>query len=138
MYRVLEIIRTSSDNKESQSLYEFTDYISAKGEYETKLGADMKSALYNGYILILFDDNGTTYDNASKGEGFSPRLIDVLVRNGSVIPTVAKYETVNDVHGNYHSKWGAAIKNTAVSSIMLYGIGDKGQQICFKHWVRPQ
>lgn len=30
MYRILEIVRTSSDNKESQSLYEFTDYISAK------------------------------------------------------------------------------------------------------------
>lgn len=28
----------------------------------------MKSALYNGYNLILFDDDGTTYDNASKGE----------------------------------------------------------------------
>lgn len=138
MYRILEIVRTSSDNKESQSLYEFTDYISAKGEYETKLGADMKSALYNGYILILFDDNGTTYDNASKGEGFSPRLIDVLIKNGTATPTVAKYSTEDEVHGNYHSKWGAAIKNSAVTSIMLYGIGDKGQQICFKNWVRPQ
>lgn len=137
MYKVAEIVRTAADNKESQGIYNFETEVEAKGEYESKLGAAMKAAAYNGYIYLLIDGEGKTLDSAHDGDGFSPRLIDVTVSGETETPNISKYGTDNEVKANFHSKWGAAIKNESIDSIILYGIGDQGQQIAYTYWERP-
>lgn len=157
MFRLIQIVKNTSDEKEVQSTYEYEDGIEAKGEYETKLGNAMKSDLYSAVLMILLDNEGDVvdkckYDKPVEPEPseeqeedqpkedvkymFAPRLFEVKVTNEEVA-TLAKYDTVAEVSANFHTKWGAAIKNNNVRAEMLRGFDGNGGQIEFTYWVRP-
>lgn len=134
MYRLVEIVK--QNGTESQAIYPFEDYTSAKGEFETKVGADMKSDAYSAFTLMVLDDIGAVVDVKHVGEGLSPRLIEVKTTDEEV-PNISKYDTTDLVEANFHSKWGAAIKNDAVRAEMLRGIDNFGGAVCYTYWVRP-
>lgn len=137
MFRLIQIVKNTSDEKEVQSTYEYEDGIEAKGEYETKLGNAMKSDLYTAVLMILLDNEGDIVDQCKVGDHvFQPRLFEVKVTNEEVA-TLAKYDTVAEVSANFHSKWGAAIKNNNVIAEMLRGFDGNGGTIEFTYWVRP-
>ena len=154
MFRLIQIVKNTSDEKEVQSIYEYEDGIEAKGEYETKLGNNMKSDLYTAVLMILLDNDGDIVDKckydkpveptpSEEGEepqadvkySFLPRLFEVKVTNEEVA-TLAKYDSVAEVSANFHSKWGAAIKNNKVRAEMLRGFDGEGNSIEFTYWVR--
>lgn len=134
MYRLIEI--TKQNDKESQAIYPFEDYTSAKGEFETKVGANMKSDAYSAFTLMVLDNIGAVLDVKHIGEELTPRLIEVKVTDTEE-PDISKYDTTQLVEANFHSKWGAAIKNDAVRAEMLRGIDGFGGTICYIYWVRP-
>lgn len=137
MFRLIQIVKNTSDEKEVQSTYEYEDGIEAKGEYETKLGNAMKSDLYSAVLMILLDNEGDIVDLCKVGDHiFQPRLYEVKVTNEEVA-TLSKYESVAEVSANFHSKWGAAIKNNNVKAEMLRGFDGDGMLIEFTYWVRP-
>lgn len=137
MFRLIQIVKNTSDEKEVQSTYDYEDGIEAKGEYETKLGNNMKSDLYTAVLMILLDNEGDIVDQCKVGDHeFQPRLFEVKVTNEEVA-TLAKYETVAEVSANFHSKWGSAIKNNQVKAEMLRGFDGNGGTIEFTYWVRP-
>ena len=68
MFRLIQIVRNTSDEKEVQSTYEYEDVIEAKGEYETKLGNNMKSNLYTAILMILLDNEGDVVDQCKIGD----------------------------------------------------------------------
>lgn len=137
MFRLIEIVRNVSDEKETQSTYEYESAIDAKGDYETKLGADMKSDLYSDVLLILLDNEGDVIDQAFVGQTpFQPRLYEVKVTNEEVA-NMSKYDNDNLVIANFHSKWGSAIKNRNVKAEMLRGFNGSGSTLAFTYWVRP-
>lgn len=134
MYRLIEIVK--QNDTESQAIYPFEDYTSAKGEFETKVGADMKSDAYSAFTLMVLDNIGAVLDVKHIGEELTPRLIEVKVTDTEE-PDISKYDTTQLVEANFHSKWGAAIKNDAVRAEMLRGIDGFGGTICYTYWVRP-
>lgn len=134
MFRLIEI--TKQSETEAQAIYPYEDYTTAKGEFETKLGANMKSDAFTAYTLMILDNTGKALDTAHEGESLSPRLIEVKVTDEEV-PNISKYDTVELVEANFHSKWGSAIKNDAVRAIMLRGIDGFGGEVCYTYWIRP-
>lgn len=134
MYRLIEIVK--QNDTESQAIYPFEDYTSAKGEFETKVGADMKSNAYSAFTLMVLDNIGVVLDVKHVGEELAPRLIEVKVTDEEE-PNISKYDTTQLVEANFHSKWGSAIKNDAVKAEMLRGIDGFGGEVCYTYWVRP-
>lgn len=134
MYRLIEIVK--QNGSESQAIYPFEAYTTAKGEFESKLGANMKSDAYSAYTLIILDNTGKALDNAHDGEAFRPRLIEVKTTCGEE-ENITPYDSTELVEANFHSKWGSAIKNDAVRAEMLRGIDGFGGEVCYTYWVRP-
>lgn len=134
MYRLIEIVK--QNDKESQAIYPYEDYTDAKGEFETKLGANMKSDAYSAYTLIILDNIGKVLDTAHSGDAFRPRLIEVKTISGEE-ENITPYDSTELVEANFHSKWGSAIKNDAVKAEMLRGIDGFGGEVCYTYWVRP-
>lgn len=134
MYRLIELVM--QNNKEAQAIYPFDTYEEAKGEFETKVGADMKSQAYTGFMLMILDNTGKVLDNKHSGDVFSPRLIEVKVTDEET-PDITPYDSTLLVEANFHSKWGAAIKNDKVKAEMLRGIDGFGGEVCYTYWVRP-
>ena len=134
MYRLIEI--TKQNDKESQAIYDYESEIDAKGEYESKLGANLKSDDYSAFTLILIDNVGNIIDSYHKGDELSPRLIEVKTTDTDA-KDMAKYASVDLVIANFHSKWGAAIKDNSVKAEMLLGIDGNGGTVAYTYWVRP-
>ena len=161
-YRLFSVIK-DKDGEETQSIYPkegvYQNEDAAVSEYEVRLGTAMKSdntnlatylmvmnpvgeAIRNAYIAKTYD---VTVINAGGEEiteavqyEITPRLIDIkAMKDGTEEANVAKYDTVNDVHSNYHLKLGRAMQNKEVMAIVLYGIDTHGNQIEHNHWVRP-
>lgn len=160
-YRLFSIIK-DKDEKETQSIYPtegvYQNEDAAISEYEVRLGTAMKpdntnlatylmamndagqpirqSYIAKTYPVTRLDANGEEITEDVPYE-ISPRLIDIkAMKNGTEEATVAKYDTVNDVHANYHLKLGRAMQNKEVMAIVLYGIDTHGNQIEQNHWVR--
>lgn len=138
MYRIISIVRTVEDSKESQSIYEYTSEVEAKGNYELKLGQNSKSDLYDALTILLLDNVGNILDSAHVGEELTPRLINVNVaENGTETANVAPYDTTALVEANYHEKFGKTILNTTDKAVMYRGIDGNGGFVCYEYWVRP-
>lgn len=135
MYRLIELIK--QDEKESQAIYPFNTYTEAKGEYESKAGANMKSDAYSTFTLMVLDNEGHVCDVKHEGEELTPRLIEVKTTDTEE-NDIMKYATTELVEANFHSKWGSAIKNTSVSAEMLRGIDGLGGEVCSTYWVREE
>lgn len=135
MYRLIELIK--QDEKESQAIYPFNTYIEAKGEYESKAGANMKSDVYSAFTLMVLDNEGKVCDVKHEGEELTPRLIEVKTTDTEETD-IMKCATTELVEANFHSKWGSAIKNTSVSAEMLRGIDGLGGEVCSTYWVREE
>ena len=138
MYRIISLVRTVADSKESQSIYEYTSEVEAKGNYELKLGQNSKSDLYDAVTILLLDNVGNILDSAHVGEELTPRLINVNVaEDGTETANVAKYDTTALVEANYHEKFGKTILNTTDKAVMYRGIDGNGGFVCYTYWVRP-
>lgn len=135
MYRLIELV--IQNNKEAQAIYPYSTYEEAKGEFETKVGADMKSEAYTGFMLLIIDNIGKVIDIKRGGDTFKPRLIEVKSLENGDEADATPYDNTLLVEANFHSKWGAAIKNDAVRSEMLRGIDGFGGEVCYTYWVRP-
>lgn len=155
MYRLIDI--TYSGDKESQAYYNYESLTQAMGEFETKVGSYLKSEAIVASILMVLDNvgnvvttNGNTLFN-TKGVGgvveegaeptgyeFKPRLIEInTFDTGEETTDISKYDNDQLVETNFHSKWGAAIKNGSMRAKMLKGINGVGSQTCYTYWVRP-
>jgi hypothetical protein len=138
MYRIISLSRTVADSKESQSIYEYTSEVEAKGNYELKLGQNSKSDLFDAVTILLLDNVGNILDSAHVGEELTPRLINVNVaEDGTETANVAKYDTTALVEANYHEKFGKTILNTKDKAVMYRGIDGNGGFVCYEYWVRP-
>lgn len=155
-YRIFQVIK-DKDGKETQGIYPIVDKQpvpydnkdDAIADYEVRLGQALASDNENQatYLLIL----GTVGEAVRQSytakthevEGvevpyeISPRLFDIKVTSEGETPNMAKYDTVQDVHSNFHLKLGRAMdKNSGVLAIALYGIDTHGSGIEQAHWVR--
>lgn len=139
-------VQKDKDGKETQGIYPGADTVyqtedEAVAEYEVKLGNAMKSDNTNlATYLMVMDDTGNAirqYYLASGETEIQPRLIDIKasVKNGEKA-NMAKYDTVNDVHSNYHLKLGRAMQAADCLAIVLYGIDTHGSALDTTHWVR--
>ena len=138
MYRIISLVRTVEDSKESQSIYEYTSEVEAKGNYELKLGQNSKSSLYDAVTILLLDNIGNILDSAHKGEELTPRLINVNVaEDGTEKANISKYDTTDLVEANFHEKLGSTILNTTDKAVMYRGIDGNGGSVCYAYWVRP-
>lgn len=138
MYRIISLVRTVEDSKESQSIYEYASETEAKGNYELKLGQNSKSDLYDAFTILLLDNVGNVLDSAHKGEELTPRLINVNVaEDGTEKANISKYDTTDLVEANFHEKLGSTILNTTDKAVMYRGIDGNGAQVCYEYWVRP-
>lgn len=134
MYRLIEIVKQGET--ESTAIYPFEDYTSAKGEFETRVGADMRSNAYSAFTLMVIDGIGKVLDVKHEGDGLAPRLLEVKVTDVEE-PNMSKYDSTYLVEVNFHSKLGSAIKNSEVRAEMLRGIDEFGGEIVYEYWVRP-
>ena len=145
MYRLIEIVKESTKDKDTQAIYPFESYLDAKGEYETKLGADMKSTAYSGFTLLIIDSAGFVSDMKHVGEELRPRLIEIKATAEEETATPTPYDSEQLVEANLHSKFGAAIKNANVVSEVIRGIDgtgktitdEEGKETGFIYWIRP-
>lgn len=135
MYRLLEI--SKANDKESQAIYPFEDFTAMEAEYESKLGANMKSDSIQAELLIMLDGSLGTIKAAKVGDSeIQPRLIEVKTTD-SEVADIMKYDTTQLVSANFHSKLGAAMKNEAVIIEVLKGIDGNGNEIEHRAWIRP-
>lgn len=159
-YRIFQVIK-DKDGKETQGIYPIVDKKpvpydnkdDAIADYEVRLGQALASDNENQatYLLILgtvgeavkqayVAKTHTETDKDGKEievkYEISPRLIDVKVTKDGEVPNIAKYDTVNDVHSNFHLKLGRAMQNHDVMAIALYGVGTLGESLDTTHWVR--
>ena len=155
-YRIFQVTK-DKDGKETQGIYPIVDKKpvpydnkdDAIADYEVRLGQALASDNENQatYLLIL----GTVGEAVRQSytakthevEGVEvpyeiyPRLIDIKVTSEGEVPTVAKYDTVQNVNSNFHLKLGRAMdKNSGVTCITLYGIDAHGSGLDSTHWVR--
>lgn len=138
MFRIILLVRTVEDSKETQSIYEYTSEVEAKGKYELMLGQNSKSDLYDAVTILLLDNVGNILDSAHVGEELTPRLINVNVaESGTETANVAPYDTTALVEANYHEKFGKTIQNTTDKAVMYRGIDGIGGFVCYEYWVRP-
>ena len=151
MYRIFQLTKATADGKEGQSIYSYDSYLDAKGDYETKLGQFMDSDAFSSYAFFLLDNVGNIMDSnvflapVLNGDGlevsreaFRPRLFDVTQNaDGTESANIAPYDTAEKVEANFHKKYGSAIKNKAVSAIMLRGIDENANPTVYTYWVRP-
>ena len=138
-------VQKDKDGKESQSIYPvdgvYQNEDEAVSEYEIRLGNAMKSDNTDlaNYLMVM-NEVGQPIKQSflSKNDTeISPRLIDIkATKDGTEVANMAKYDTVNDVHSNYHLKLGRAMQNNDVIAIVLYGIDSKGGGLDSTHWVR--
>lgn len=144
MYRLYECVY---DTKENVAIYPtatqepFADELALRAEYETKLGADMKADAYKAGFLIAFDDDGNIYANESfikEDVSLGYRLITVTTKNDVTTPNQTPCANLTTTKGEYHAKRGAAMKDSAISSILEIGINglDIIEGLKSK-WVRP-
>lgn len=164
-YRIFQVTK-DKDGKETQAIYPIVDKKpvpydnkdDAIADYEVRLGQALASDNENQatYLLILGtvgeavkqSYTAKTYtETKTDAEGkeievtvpyeISPRLIDIKVTSDGEAPNMAKYDTVQDVHSNFHLKLGRAMqKDSGAISIALYGIDTHGGNIEQTHWVR--
>ena len=66
---------------------------------------------------------------------FSPRLYECKTTDVET-PDVAKYDNEATLHARFHTKKGAAIKNSAVKQEVLFGFVNNSQ-VEYCQWVRP-
>lgn len=143
-YRLFNIIK-DKDGKESQSIYPvdgvYNSEDEAVSEYEIRLGNAMKSDNTDlaNYLMVMNEIGQPIRQSfLSKDDTeITPRLIDIkATKDGAEVANMAKYDTVNDVHSNYHLKLGRAMQNDDVLAIVLYGIDTHGGGLDSTHWVR--
>ena len=138
MLYLLEITYT---DKESVAIYhDFADELALSAEFDTKLGAAMKSAAYKGEILVAFDQTGKIIDNAfhykeDAHAEIKDRLIWVTDSEGVETSNQKACADLNELQGDAYSKRGAAKKNAAVSSILTLGV-TSGAIILNDYWKR--
>jgi hypothetical protein len=138
MFRIISLVRTVEDSKESQSIYEYNSEVEAKGNYELILGQNSKSSLFDALTILLLDNVGNVLDSAHKGAELTPRLIYVNVaEDGTEKTNISKYDTTDLVEANYHEKFGSTILNTTDKAAMYRGIDGNGGFVCYEYWVRP-
>ena len=138
MFRIISLVRTVEGSKETQSVYEYTSEVEAKGNYELMLGQNSKSSLYDAVTILLLDNVGKVLGSAHKGAELTPRLINVNVaEDGTETANVTKYDTTALVEANYHEKFGKTILNTTDKAAMYRGIDGNGGFVCYDYWVRP-
>lgn len=134
MIRLIEIVKQGET--ESQAIYPFEDYTSAKGEFETRVGANMRSDAYSAFTLMVIDDIGKVLDVKHEGDGLTPRLLEVKITDVEEA-NMSRYDSTYLVEANFHSKLGSAIKNSEVRAEMLRGIDGYGGEVIYEYWVRP-
>ena len=137
MYRIIEI--NKKGDAETQSIYPYEKLEEARAEYETKLGSAMKTN-DAGFCVILDDILAIIISEKYGEDEITPRLVDVKTTSeGEFVPNVAKYDTVELVKANYHSKLGSAMKNKdTVRSIVLRGFNGKGESIIYGQYTNPE
>ena len=135
MYRLIGI--NKKNDTDSQSIYEYETLEEARAEYETKLGASMKTNDAGFYVIL--DDIGAIIISEKFGEeDITPRLVDIQTLPDEVKANVAKYDTAELVKANYHSKLGSAMKKPdEVRFIVLRGFNGKGESIIYGTHTNP-
>lgn len=136
MYRLIGI--NKKNDTDSQSIYEYETLEEVRAEYETKLGASMKTNDAGFYVIL--DDIASIIISEKFGETeITPRLIDIKTEaDGSVTANAAKYDTAELVKANYHSKLGSAMKKLdEVRFIVLRGFNGKGESIIYGTHTNP-
>lgn len=144
MLYLLEITYT---DKESVAIYPaegqepFVDELAVSAEFDTKLGAAMKSSSYKGEILIAFDSTGKIIDSAFHYKDnveapISDRLIWVTDTNEIETQNQKKCNSLNELEGEAYSKRGAAKRNANVSAHLNLGV-TSGAIVLNDYWVRP-
>lgn len=140
MYRLIEI--TFANDKEVQAIYPYEDRTIVEGEFESKLGQAMLNKADE--LLVAIDDSSEVLIN-SEGQTlvgkvgtheFSPRLYECKTTD-EIVADISKYDDVETLIARFHTKKGAAIKNSAVKQEVLYGFNGNGMQIIKCCWVRP-
>lgn len=141
MAYLVELTKAASeDKKEAQGIYTFDTDLDAKGEYEFKLGQAMKSEAYSAFCYVLISNNGAVAESkfdATEDELISPRLISVTRAGDTEATDIAKYSTFREVQANFHSKYGATIKDATKTGILLLEINENGSPCDRINWVRP-
>lgn len=141
-YKLLEIVKLSSNGNESQSIVSFEDETAAIGEVEFKSGQAAKSAAYIAYCYILIDITTARivkqlFGSTSPEITINPRLYSNLTPSGEGTETLSKYYTMTDATANYHSKLGSTMKDDTKDSIVLCLIDEKGNLKEKTKWERP-
>ena len=132
MFRLLEI--TYDGTKESQAIYPYEDAVTLEGDYESKLGQAMLNN--TDELLIALDNIGKALFSGKVGShDFAPRLFEAKTTTEEVAD-LAKYDDENTLHARFHTKKGAAIKNTDVKQEVLFGFANTAQ-LEYCQWVRP-
>lgn len=139
MFRLIEI--TFANDKESQAIYPYDNVIDLEGDYESKLGQAMLNN--TDELLIALDNIGRVVLGSNNAQlsakvgshDFAPRLYEVKTTTEEVAD-LAKYDDENTLHARFHTKKGAAIKNTDVKQEVLFGFANTAQ-LEYCQWVRP-
>lgn len=144
-YRLFSITK-DKDGKETQGIYPGADTVytsedEAVADCEVRLGNAMKSDNTNlATYLMVMDDVGNAIRQSYIASGeteIQPRLIDIKAsKTNGEKANMAKYDTVNDVHSNFHLKLGRAMQDADCLAIVLYGIDTHGSALDTTHWVR--
>ena len=141
------LLEMTYTDKESVAIYPaegqepFADELAVSAEFDTKLGAAMKSSAYKGEVLVAFDSTGKIIDSAFHYKddvqaSISDRLIWVTDTNGVEAQNQKKCNSLNELEGEAYSKRGAAKKNTNVSAHLNLGV--TGSAIVLNdYWERP-
>lgn len=139
MYRLYQF--TLLDGTEGQSIYTYETELEAMADFHKKYGSQLKSPYYNAVCLIVLDNVGKVVDSAyhamSDDYSISSRLITVEVTTDGETANASKYNSTDEILGNFHSKLGSAMDNESVLAEMLRGVDGKGNEIIFKYYVRP-
>lgn len=132
-YKLIKIIKTS-DNKESQSIYDKDTLEVAVMDMHNDFGVAVKQdATIGAYAVVIDNTTGAKADSVQWGDFVKHR---VYTHNDASEDNIAAYDTEKLAIGNYHTKLSAQRNNANVNHAITIRLDGKGDFADSDAWNR--
>lgn len=132
-FKLIEITKTS-DNKESQSIYDKNTRDEAVNAMHNDFGVTVKQdATIGAYAVVVDNITGERADSVQWGDFVKHR---VYTHNDAVEDIISAYDTEKLAIGNYHTKLSAQRNNANVNHAITIRLDGKGDFADSDVWDR--
>lgn len=146
MYRHINVIKTSDNDKEVQAIYPFEDMNFAIADMHNRYGVALKDPNLQATLNLVINDKGEEVErlaasipdpnNSRQRYEISPRVYWRKIVNGVEEFDMSKYDSILLAKGNFHTKYAACLNNPNCSEATVACINGDGISLELKVWER--